>query len=121
VLNILQPPASFSIYNKTIGSTVSDVSVMSMMQAARGAVVENEEDDFDGTWQKCWYTCLNDIISATSVDRGKVLDIEIMSESCFVCHTNPISQHDCEKNHEGISGGMEGAGVLNIFNHSLCA
>jgi hypothetical protein len=42
-----------------------------------------------------------------------------MSKSCFVCHTNPTSQHECKKNHEGISDGMEGAGVVNIFNHSL--
>jgi hypothetical protein len=42
-----------------------------------------------------------------------------MSKSCSVCHTNPTSQHECKKNHEGISGGMEGGGVLNIFNLSL--
>jgi uncharacterized protein (DUF2235 family) len=51
-----------------------------MMQAAREAVAENEEDDpshvtlcFDGTGQKRGHTSLNGIISATSVDRGKVL------------------------------------------------
>jgi hypothetical protein len=56
MLNILQLPGSFSIYNKTVGSAVADVSVSSMMQAAREAVAENEEDDpshitvcFDGT------------------------------------------------------------------------
>jgi hypothetical protein len=41
-----------------------------------------------------------------------------MSKFCFVCHTSPTSQHEWRKNHEGISGGMEGAGVLNTFNHS---
>jgi hypothetical protein len=49
----------------------------------------------------------------------KVLDIEIMSNSSFVCYTNPTTQRECKKNSEGIGGGMEGAGVLNIFNHSL--
>jgi hypothetical protein len=44
VLNIPQPPG-FSIYNKPIGSAVADVSVSFMMQTARGAVAENEEDD----------------------------------------------------------------------------
>jgi hypothetical protein len=43
--------------------------------------------------------------------EGKVLHIEIMSKSRFVCHTNPTAQHECKKNHEGISGGMEGGGV----------
>jgi hypothetical protein len=56
---------------------------------------------------------------ATSFDTGKVLDIEIMSKFCFAYHTNPTSQHGCKKNHEVTSCGMEGAGVLNIFNHSF--
>jgi hypothetical protein len=59
VLNIPQPPTSFSIYDKSIGSAVADVSVSFMMQAAREAAAENEEDEpshitacFGGTWQK---------------------------------------------------------------------
>jgi hypothetical protein len=124
--NIPQPPTSFSTYNKTTGLAVADVGESSMMQAAREAVAGNEEDDpshitacFDGTWQKLGHTSLSGIISATSVDRRKVLDVEIMSKFCFVCHTNPTSQNEFKRNHEGISGGMEGAGVLNIFNRSL--
>jgi hypothetical protein len=42
-----------------------------------------------------------------------------MNKFCFVCHTIPAFHHEYEKNHEEISGGMEGAGVLNIFNRSL--
>jgi hypothetical protein len=45
MLNISQPPTRFSIYNKTIGTAVADVSESFMMQAAREAVAENEEDD----------------------------------------------------------------------------
>jgi hypothetical protein len=55
-LYISQPPTSHSIYNKAIGSAVADVSLSSVMQAAREAVAENEEGDlshitacFDGT------------------------------------------------------------------------
>jgi hypothetical protein len=91
VLNIPQHPISFSIYNKTIGSAVAVVSVSFMMQAAREAVAENEKEDtshitacFDGTWQKHGHTSLNGILSATSVDGGKVLNTEIMSKSCLV-------------------------------------
>jgi hypothetical protein len=75
VLNIPQPPACFSIYNKTTGSAVADVSVSFMMQAHREAVAENEEDDpshitvcFDGTWQKHGRTSLYGFISGTSLD-----------------------------------------------------
>jgi hypothetical protein len=98
VLNIPYPPTSFSIYNKITGSAVDDVSESSMMQVARETVAEHEEDDpscitacFDGSWQKRGHTSLNGIISTTSVNRRKILDIEIMSKSCFVCHTNPTS------------------------------
>ena len=49
----------------------------------------------------------------------KVLDVEIMSKFCFVCHTNRTSQHECKNNYAGTSGGMDGAGGLNIFNRSL--
>jgi hypothetical protein len=98
VLNIPQPPTCFSIYDKTTGSAVADVSV------SLEAVAENEKDEsshvtacFDGFWQKHGHTSLNGITSAISVDRGKVLDIEIVSKSFFVCHTNPASQHECKR------------------------
>jgi hypothetical protein len=44
-LNIPWPPTSLSVYNKTIGSAMADVSVCLMMQAAREAAAENGEDD----------------------------------------------------------------------------
>jgi hypothetical protein len=76
--NIPQPPTSFSIYSKTIGSAVADVSVSVMMQGAGEAVAENEENDpshvtvwFGGTCQKRGYTSLNGIILANSFDTGK--------------------------------------------------
>jgi hypothetical protein len=57
MLNIPQLPASFSIYNKPTGSAVADVTASFMLQAAREAAAENEEDKpshtsacFDGTW-----------------------------------------------------------------------
>jgi hypothetical protein len=81
-----------------------------MMQAAREAVAQNEEDDpshitacFDGTWQKHGHTSLNGIISATPFDKGKALDVEMKSKFCFVCHTTLIFQHECKKNCEGKS------------------
>jgi hypothetical protein len=126
MLNIPQPPRSFSIYNKAVGSAVAELSESSMLQAAREAVAEKEEDDpshmtacFDGSWQKHGHPSLNGIMSATSFDTGEVLDI-VITGKFFFCHPNPTSQHKCKKNYEGTSGGMEGAGVLNIFNRSIC-
>lgn len=45
VKHIPQPPTSFSIYNKTVGSAVAEVSGFSKMQAAKESVQENEEGD----------------------------------------------------------------------------
>jgi hypothetical protein len=42
VLNIPQLPTSSSIYSKTTGSDVADVSISFIMQTAREAVGENE-------------------------------------------------------------------------------
>ncbi|GFT49968.1 hypothetical protein TNCV_4175911 [Trichonephila clavipes] len=40
----------------------------------------------DGTWQKKrGYTSLNVCVSAISVDSGKILDIEVLSQYCRVC------------------------------------
>jgi uncharacterized protein (DUF2235 family) len=79
MLNIPQLPTSFSISNKKTDSAVAAVSVSCMMQAAREAIAQNEGDDlshitacFDGTWQKGGHTSPNGVMSATSVDRGKV-------------------------------------------------
>jgi hypothetical protein len=51
-------------------------------------------------------------------DKGKVLNIEIMSKFCIACHTNPISEQKCNKNDE-VTRGMDVVSVLNIVDHSL--
>jgi hypothetical protein len=88
---------SFSIYNKIVGSTVTEVSEFSTMEAARESVRENEEDDsshiatcFDGSWpKKNGHTSLNGITSATCFDEGKVLCMDITSMFCFVTPVQP--------------------------------
>jgi hypothetical protein len=57
-------------------------------------------------------------MSATFFDTEKVLDIEIMSKFCIVCHTNPTSEQKCNKNDE-VTSRMDVACVLNILDHSL--
>jgi hypothetical protein len=123
MLNIPQPTTSFSIYNKTTGSAVNDVGEFSMMQAAREAVAQNEEDEpspitvcFDGTWQKCGHTFLNGIISSTSFNKGKVSGMEIMTRFCFVCQTTLKPPNMSVKKLRRNKNGLEGAHVLNIFN-----
>ncbi|XP_069690036.1 uncharacterized protein [Periplaneta americana] len=134
VLNIPQPPTKFSAYNKTLLSAVAEVSEGSMLNAAREAIelnVSNDDDDdndynvrniaaaFDCSWQKRGHTSLNGIVSATSFDTGKIIDVEILSKFCYICSTTPSLHHNCKKNYEGSSGGMEVAGVDKLFKRSL--
>lgn len=40
---------------------------------------------FDGTWQKPGHTSLNDVVTATSIENGKVIDIECLTKYCHSC------------------------------------
>ncbi|GFX79577.1 uncharacterized protein TNCV_825661 [Trichonephila clavipes] len=80
----------------------------------------------DGTWQKRGYSSLNGCVSTISVDSGKILDIEALSQYCRVCtkteKTSRLSKkcvvsHFC-KNHKGSASNMETVGAYRIFERS---
>ncbi|GFW90966.1 uncharacterized protein TNCV_1758401 [Trichonephila clavipes] len=72
----------------------------------------------DGTWQKRGHTSLNGVVTAISVDTGKVVDAEILSRKCS-CHFNGnLHSDECSANYFGNSEGMEVEGALRIFNRS---
>lgn len=55
----------------------------SKKDAANEAIKENNDNNeiaasFDGTWQKRGYTSLNGVVTVTSFDTGKVLNIEVL-------------------------------------------
>lgn len=127
VLNLPQPPLKFSRYNDLLLNALSFVTEASMVNAAHEAVKENNGSSdiaavFDGTWQKRGHTSLNGVITATSFDTGKVVDVECLTKFCHGCIKNPNKkvehQTNCLKNHEGSSGAMECNGVLKIFQRS---
>ncbi|GFS71125.1 uncharacterized protein TNCV_5049251 [Trichonephila clavipes] len=61
----------------------------------------------DGTWQKRGQTSLNVVVTAVSVNTGKVVDAEILSRKCS-CHFNgSIHSDECSENYFGNSRGME--------------
>ncbi|GFX00639.1 uncharacterized protein TNCV_2236461 [Trichonephila clavipes] len=80
----------------------------------------------DGTWQKRVYSSLNVCVSTISVDSGKILDIEVLSQYCRVCTKTEktsgfskkcvVSQF-C-KNHKGSASNMETVGAYRIFERS---
>ncbi|GFW70836.1 uncharacterized protein TNCV_4148841 [Trichonephila clavipes] len=60
----------------------------------------------DGTWQKRGYTSLNSVVTVTSIDTGKVIDVDILSKYC-ACKNLPFHEKDCKRNYVGSSGAME--------------
>ncbi|GFS66971.1 uncharacterized protein TNCV_3718511 [Trichonephila clavipes] len=94
----------------------------SMAEAVREAVDENDgKRDLavavDGKWQKRGFSSKNGLVTVTSVDTGKVIDVEVFSKHC-ICPNKTKHLQNCKRNFEGYSGKMEVAGALSIFQRS---
>ncbi|GFW48206.1 uncharacterized protein TNCV_2382901 [Trichonephila clavipes] len=94
----------------------------SMAEAVREAVDENDgKRDLavavDGSWQKRGFSSKNGLVTVTSVDTGKVIDVEVFSKHC-ICPNKTKHLQNCKRNFEGYSGKMEVAGTLSIFQQS---
>ncbi|XP_069694387.1 uncharacterized protein [Periplaneta americana] len=124
IMDLPPPPTKFSKCMDLIYKAVSEVALESMSNAVREAVSESNNTHLtvacDGTWQKRGHTSLNGVVTTTSVNTGKVLDVHTLSKSCNICHgAKNFELHDCSINYEGYSGGMEAAGVVEIFSRSV--
>lgn len=65
------------------------------------------------------YSSLNGVVTATSFDTGKVLDVECLSNYCQICSVSKIKcTENCLKNYSGSNGGMKGVGIVRIFSRS---
>ncbi|GFU11486.1 uncharacterized protein TNCV_4742271 [Trichonephila clavipes] len=94
----------------------------SMAEAVREAVDENDGKRYlavavDGSWQKRGFSSKNGLVTVTSVDTGKVIDVEVFSKHC-ICPNKTKHLQNCKRNFEGYSGKMEVAGALSIFQRS---
>lgn len=125
IMNLPTPPTRYIKYNKLIGKYVKDVCLQSMTSALDEAVKKNDDSRdiciaLDGSWQKRGHTSLNGVISATSFDTGKVIDVSIKSKFCR-CKQKDEGLHldSCTANYQGVSGGMEIDGVMEIFQRSI--
>lgn len=123
VMNLPPPPSKFDRYSELLGTVVEDVCFASMDSAIEEAITANDgERDLaiaiDGTWQKRGHTSLNGVISATSFDTGKVVDVAIFSKFCK-CLNKQNHSPNCTANYKGSSGGMEVDGAVQIFQRSL--
>ncbi|GFU63710.1 uncharacterized protein TNCV_1181751 [Trichonephila clavipes] len=93
-MNLPQPPARFSPYGKRILNAAKLVYEDSIQNAAKEAICGNEGNKniavaVDGTWQKRGYTSLNGVVTVTSIDTGKVIDVDILSKYC-ACKNLPF-------------------------------
>lgn len=122
IMDMPPPPTKFHEINKKILPFVKDQAIISMKSAGKDAVEKCEINELaislDGTWQKRGHNSLNGVMSAISIENGKVLDIECLSKYCHACTFKSCSG-DCSANYEGSSGGMESAGAKAIFGRSM--
>jgi hypothetical protein len=134
LLDLPKPPLRFERYNDLMVESVRTVAHSSMIKAVEEAVEINVSDDgttsrdlsigIDGTWQRRGFSSLNGVVSVSSFDTSKILDVEILTKYCHTCSTTKargkkVGHHFCDKNFEGSSGSMEVAGAKNVFSRSV--
>lgn len=117
------PPAKYKKYEDRLLRAMEELSCESMKKAAKEAIDINGGPDLcvavDGSWQKRGHVSLNGVLSVTSVDTGKVLDVSVLSKFCkCVRRHDQIHENTCQANYQGTSGGMELEGALNVFRRS---
>ncbi|GFU68998.1 uncharacterized protein TNCV_3398851 [Trichonephila clavipes] len=124
LMNLPPPPAKFERLYTPIFKALETVSSRSMVNSVNEAVNENEHNKniaiaLDGTWQKRGHSSKNGIVTATSLDNGKVIDFECLSKYCFECKSTNKTCDNCQVNYHGFIAGMESEGALRIFSRSL--
>lgn len=92
---------------------------MSMNKATEEAVEQNGGSKdltvvYDGIWQKRGYKSTNGVCTLTSLETGKIIDVEVLTKFYSGCVKykgdtvkTDIHKSRCIKNYEGASGGME--------------
>lgn len=123
VMNLPSPPR-FTTYNKILCDAARNVCNNSLKDAVEHEVLENDgctdiAAAFDGSWQRRGYRSLNGVVSAISLSSGKVIDLCVFSKYCRCkSRLQNIHNNSCSANYEGVSGGMEVSGVLEMFRRS---
>ncbi|GFT80317.1 uncharacterized protein NPIL_582031 [Nephila pilipes] len=111
IMNLPPPPTKF---NNNLLQAARETCEESMAEAVHEAVEENEGGRdiavaVDGSWQKRGFSSKNGVVTDTSVDTGKVIDVEILSKHC-ICPNKTKHLQNCKRNFVGYSGKMEVTG-----------
>ena len=109
------------------------VAVDSMKAAAAEVKAKKGEDvpvSVDWTWQRLGHISHHGVVTAISVDIGKCVDVEVLSNICKGCRywekrdkTSKAYRlwrldHKCSSNHTGSAGAMEAVGSVRMFSRS---
>ncbi|GFU47215.1 uncharacterized protein TNCV_3000221 [Trichonephila clavipes] len=119
---VIQNPHFSTTYGKRILNAAKLVYEDSIQNAAKEAICENEGNKniavaVDGTWQKRGYTSLNGVVTVTSIDTGKVIDVDILRNIALV--KTCLSKRIVKGTTLDLSGAMEIQGASKIFQRSL--
>ena len=137
-LNMPPPMTQDSYDNLSNGIKEAAKSVAEKSMASAAAELRGVADyadvpiSLDGSWQKKGYTSTTGVVTAISVDSGKVIDTCILSKHCKGCtqmkeikKSDPVKfaammkTHQCNQNYTGSSPNMEKAGTQKIFGRSV--
>lgn len=134
LMNLPQPSTSVNKYTNIVRDAAHEVAEESMKKATEEAIEENNEEEipsdipiaFDGSWQKRGFVSKNSVCTVTSVDTGKVIDVEVLTKYCSGCERvkgqadkEIVHEANCSKNYEGTSGGMETIAAVNVCKRSI--
>ena len=92
MLDLPPLPAKFNNYSNIIENKLQVISEECMKEAAAQSMEENDGSAnvaiaLDGTWQKGGHDSLHGVVSATLVDTGKVVNVEVLSKFYESCQT----------------------------------
>ena len=134
----LNSPNALSVnaYNSLLKkkhAAAKSVATDSMVNAAekvKDLVGKDCTVSVDGTWQQRGHASHHGIVSAISIDTGKCVDIEVLSNICKGCevwekcdksadaYLNWKADHKCLADHSGSACAMEPIGAVRTFGRS---
>ena len=141
VLNMPKPMTVMNYNN--ISNNIRDSAKQMAERSMNNAAVELKRGknmvfdigvSLDGSWQRRGFSSMNGVVTAISIDTGKIIDIESMSRYCRQCFVIGRSMEDdqeafsawqeshklnCRLNYSGSAPSMEPAGAKRIFERSI--
>ncbi|GFT99226.1 uncharacterized protein TNCV_4469611 [Trichonephila clavipes] len=121
IMNLPRHPQNSQSTTTFLLQATRETCEHSMAEAVREVVDENDgKRDLavavDGSWQKRGFSSKNGLVTVTSVDTGKVIDVEKFFQNIVFVRTKSSIFKIVKRNFEGYSGKMEVAGALSIFS-----